>query len=118
MLPAISYCNNSVLAELPREELQRLAPKLSHVALRAGACIYEIGERVHYLYFVTAGLISTVATMRDGTGVEVGTIGSDGVVGLAVLLKCPYSTLRVVSLTDATAFKAPVAVICEEFHRQ
>lgn len=38
------------------------------------------------VYFVEGGLVSMVVTMSDGSSVEVGTIGSEGVVGLDAFL--------------------------------
>jgi CRP-like cAMP-binding protein len=111
----ISYSNNSVLAELPHEEMKRLAPFLRHVVFIAGCCIYEPSNPISDLYFVTGGVISTVATLRDGTAVEVGTIGNEDVAGLPAILNRSDSTLKVVSLTQGSAFRAPVAVIRRAF---
>jgi CRP-like cAMP-binding protein len=41
---------------------------------------------VEHVYFIDQGMISVVSIMRNGAVIEVGTIGSEGMAGLAVVL--------------------------------
>ena len=41
----------------------------------------EAGERVEFVYFPHQGMVSLLAMMSDGQGIETATVGSEGVVG-------------------------------------
>ena len=82
-LPKQPY-RNRVLAALPKPEIERLKPHLSPVTLKLQAELLD--GRADYAYFLEDGLASVVLPMQDGSRVEVGVIGKDGVVGLPILL--------------------------------
>jgi CRP-like cAMP-binding protein len=48
--------------------------------------IYEPDQEFHYVYFIEEGLCSIVTVMDDGTSVEVGMVGNDGMAGFGALL--------------------------------
>lgn len=77
---------NLILAGLPRKEYARLLPDLEAVALTPGEKLYKSGDSIGHVYFPGDGLVSLVTHMNDGTTVEVGIIGHDGMVGIPVLL--------------------------------
>jgi len=77
---------NLMLAFLPPDERDRLRPKLQAVDLEQGQVLYEPSIRVEHVFFVDQGMISVVSTMRNGASIEVGTIGNEGMAGLAVVL--------------------------------
>jgi CRP-like cAMP-binding protein len=77
---------NRLLAGLPPREYRRLLPKLQTVSLSLKERIYESLRRIDYVYFPLNGVVSIVAFMNDGTGVEVATVGNEGMVGLPVFL--------------------------------
>jgi CRP-like cAMP-binding protein len=73
---------NRVLAALPPPDLQRLAAHLVPVTFKIEHSLHEPGEQVDTLYFLEDAIASVVITMENGSTVEVGLIGRDGVVGL------------------------------------
>ena len=77
---------NLILASLPDKDYDRLLPDLEHVPLPSGEKLYKSGDAIEYVYFPGDGLVSLVTHMNDGTTVEVGLIGRDGMVGIPVLL--------------------------------
>jgi CRP-like cAMP-binding protein len=77
---------NLILAGLPHKEYVRLVADMEFVTLSPGAKLYKSGEVIEYVYFPGEGLVSLVTHMNDGTTVEVGIIGRDGMVGIPVLL--------------------------------
>ncbi|HEY9876149.1 MAG TPA: Crp/Fnr family transcriptional regulator [Candidatus Obscuribacterales bacterium] len=77
---------NRLLAALPAEDYQRLVPHLELVPLKFQQVLYEPGEPIAYVYFPHRAIISLLSTMEDGTTVEVGLVGIDGMVGTAVIL--------------------------------
>lgn len=77
---------NEILADIPQDEYERLLPDLELVELPLGQILYKSGEVIEYVYFPNEGLISLITHMRDGTSIEVGLIGRDGMSGIPVLL--------------------------------
>lgn len=82
----IDLPKNRLLAALPAEAYQRLVPHLEFVLLPVGQVIYEPGEPFSHVYFPHNAMVSLVSTMEDGTSVEVGLVGQEGVVGIPALL--------------------------------
>ncbi len=81
-----SLPENQLLAALPAQEYQRLLPHLEFVPLLLEQVIYEAEETIKYVYFPHQALVSLVSTTEDGSTVEVGIVGNDGMVGLPVFL--------------------------------
>lgn len=77
---------NLILAGLPHKDYARLVEDMESVTLTPGAKLYKSGDVIEYVYFLGEGLVSLVTHMNDGTTVEVGIIGRDGMVGIPVLL--------------------------------
>lgn len=77
---------NRLLAALPPEELEALRPDLEEVALVPKQDLYDVDCPVEHVWFVHRGVVSLVIPMQDGSTVEVGTVGPEGMVGLPLLL--------------------------------
>ncbi len=77
---------NRLLSALPEEELARLRPHLESVCLEQREPVYEAGAPIEHVYFPTTGVFSLVTTMRDGSVIEVGTVGNEGMLGLQAFL--------------------------------
>ncbi len=78
---------NKLLAGLPPAELSGLRPHLIRVRMVNGQGLHEPGERIDNVFFFEQGMASMVAVTHDqSSGVEVGVIGHEGMVGLTVLL--------------------------------
>lgn len=77
---------NLILASLPGKDYDSLLPNLEPVPLPSGEKLYKSGDAIEHVYFPGDGLVSLVTHMNDGTTVEVGIIGRDGMVGIPVLL--------------------------------
>jgi CRP-like cAMP-binding protein len=70
-----------------------------------------------YSYFLEDGLASVVATVKDGTTVEIGVIGFDGVVGIPILLGAGSAPGRTFIQIAGSGFRIESAVLKEEFER-
>jgi len=77
---------NMILDFLPAEEMDRIRQKLQPVELEQGQILYEARMPVDQVYFLDQGMISVVSTMRNGDSIEVGTIGTEGMAGMSVIL--------------------------------
>ena len=77
---------NWLLGSLSDNEYGLVAPHLETVNLKAGQRLGPLHEDIPLVYFPESGSVSMLKTMRDGTKVEVGTMGNEGMTGLAVFL--------------------------------
>jgi hypothetical protein len=87
---------NHILATLPPEDYERLAPHLEPVKLSLNQILYESGGGMEYVYFPTNVMISLVSQMDDGGSVEVGLIGFEGMLGISLVLgvdKSPHQAM-------------------------
>lgn len=78
---------NRLLAALPKAERQRLSFFLHPVEVEVGFPITEPGEEIKNLYFPIDMVTSTVQEMSDGSSIETGLMGMEGVAGLQVWLR-------------------------------
>jgi len=111
------HADNRLLAALPREDFERLAPHMEEVELGSGQILYHSGQPVDYVYFPTGAMVSLVAQMAGGAEVEVGVTGFEGVVGLPILLgteKSPH--LNMVQM-PGDAFRVRASELRDEFSR-
>jgi CRP-like cAMP-binding protein len=88
--------DNKLLSALPRAQYNLLAPHLAIVSLPLGTVLREPGDEVDHVYFPHSGMLSLLAVMRDGRGIETATVGREGVVGAMAGLRPYKSRVRVV----------------------
>ena len=109
--------SNRLLAALPNEEFQRLVPHLEPVSLTLGETLHESGERIRHVYFLNKNtLASLIATMEDGRSVEVGVVGSEGMVGIQAFLRAESTPNRVVVQVAGNAVRMRESVLRDEFN--
>lgn len=77
---------NQLLSALPKEEYQLLLPNLEFVDLALKQIIIAPNQPIEYVYFPTDGIISLVNITTNGGTAEAATVGSEGMVGISVLL--------------------------------
>lgn len=83
---------NRLLAALPIETYECLAPHLELIALPRGLALYEPGGAMEYACFPTSSIISVLTPMRDGAIPEVAVIGNDGMVGIGLIMGSTTTT--------------------------
>ena len=79
--------DNLLLAVLPPAERERLAPFFTTVELKQGDRMIEPGQPIRYLWFPIDAITSTIQVLSDGTMIESGLMGLEGVVGLQIWLR-------------------------------
>jgi CRP-like cAMP-binding protein len=83
--------SNRLLAGLPRDALQLIAPHLDVGTFAQGTVLAETGDEVDRVFFPLSGMISLVVVMKDGKAIETATVGRDGVYGAAAAF-APYQS--------------------------
>jgi PAS domain S-box-containing protein len=96
---------NSVLAAIPRTEYQRLAAGLEAVALTFGDVLYEPGDPIRYVYFPSDCLVSLLTQVENHMALEVGLVGSEGMVGIPLALGIGTSSVRALVQGTGTAMR-------------
>jgi CRP-like cAMP-binding protein len=112
-----AHSRNSILAALPQDVWQRLEPQMKRVLLHQNDVIQESGAAVRYVYFIESGMISLVVDTQDGSQVEVGVTGREGIVGGFCTLSNEPSFHRGVVQISGNGFRLPVEVYLEEYKR-
>lgn len=108
---------NHLLAALPYEECSRIWSNLELVELPAGSVLHQSGERVNHVYFPTTAIVSLCCVLSDGAAAEIATVGSDGMVGVAVVLGGEGTPHRAVVQNGGHGFRLPSALLAEECRR-
>ena len=109
--------DNRLLAALPREDVARLLPQLTPVPLALGDVLYEPNRPMAYLYFPTTAVVSLVYTMVDGTTAEMGLVGNEGVVGVALFMGGDTTPNRAIVQVAGDAFRLWAPALRVEFLR-
>jgi len=108
---------NHLFAWVSEEELARLLPNLQPLTLSLGQVLYESGEKMDYVYFPTTAIISLLYIMENGSTAEIGVVGNDGLVGIAIFMGGDTTPNRAVVQSAGKAFKMQAREMKEEFTR-
>jgi len=80
------HSENRLLASLTPEAFDQLRPNLISIELKHGAVMTRPNERFERAYFPITGFISLVVELSDGSMIETGMVGRDGVLGAGAAL--------------------------------
>lgn len=116
-IPNQARPTNKILANLPEDEFEQLRPKLRAVSLPIGEIVYLPEQKIDYVYFVNRGIISLLAALEDGTTVEAGVIGPEGVAGISVVLGADSTPNQALTQSDVDASCMLAADLVTEFRR-
>ncbi len=107
--PRRSDIRNRLLAALTPDDFARLAPALEQVELPVNLPLFAPGEPIGAVHFVEAGAVSMMTLLEDGSQVEVGTVGREGMVGLPLLLEADASPSEARVQMPGTALRLDAA---------
>jgi CRP-like cAMP-binding protein len=105
---------NRLLARLTAVQYPRLFERLRPVPLAFKTVLYQPNGPIDYVYFPTRGVLSAIAIMANGDAIEVGTIGNEGVSGLAVLFGVEQSPTQVIVQVAGEALRIETAALQAE----
>lgn len=108
---------NSVLAGLPRFAYESLKSGLEAVKLNFGEILYEPGQVIRHVYFPSDSLVSLLTLVDHRSALEVGMVGREGMVGMALTLGSPISPVRALVQGAGTALRMSAARFRKEFKR-
>lgn len=108
---------NRLLSLLSDDDYERLRPHLSEVAFDYRKSLYEASRPIEQVYFPVDGVASLVITTIDGSSAEVGTIGSEGFVGLPVCLGDRDAPSSVYVQVPGTALRLDARIFRDQLDR-
>jgi CRP-like cAMP-binding protein len=109
---------NRILAALPAEEFERMRPHLTPVTLELKQPFWEPDQPIEHVHFPIDLVASVLALTEEGSSVEVGTIGNEGLVGLPVFLGAPSSPGRSVTQIAGRADRIDAGTFRREARRE
>lgn len=109
--------HNHLLAALPAEEYERLAPSLEQVPMPLGHVLYESGSELNHVYFPTTSIVSLLYVMLDGASAEIAVVGNEGIIGVALFMGGETMPNRAVVQSAGHAYRLKGYLLKEEFNR-
>jgi len=105
---------NALISALPRKDREHLLAGCEPVDLAFGDVLCEPGDRIRHVYFPSDGFVSLL-TPRDGcTSLEVGLVGSEGALGITLMLGVEVSPLRALVQGSGAAMRMGAAPFLRE----
>ena len=108
---------NRLLATLSLTDFEPLAAHLERVQLRLGESIYEPGQRLFHAYFPTTAIVSLHCLMASGASSETAGIGSEGMVGIALVMGGDITASSAVVQIAGEAYRLEAGVLKREFEK-
>ena len=108
--PTPGRTGNRLLDRLPEEEYARLAPRLVPITLKLKHVISQADDPIHDVFFPTTAVISMLVVMEDGSEVETTLVGTEGMVGLPIVLGLDNSLHRAICQVPGGILRLPVGL--------
>jgi len=108
---------NRILGGLSRKEYARIATSLQPVTLKADQVLYEPGVLMQWAYFLDTATVSILSQAESGASIEVSLVGSEGIIGIPIVLRTLKLPYRVVVQGSGTARKIKADALRKEFDR-
>ena len=108
---------NWLLDALPKDDYLRLNINLQPVFFELGDVVYESGGQMNFVYFPTTCHVSLLYTMVNGVTAEMGLVGNEGVVGIALFMGGDTTPNRAMVQGAGNAFRLKANALHDEFIR-
>lgn len=109
--------SNHLIDALPRAERLRILKRCATVKLVLGAILCEADRPLRYVYFPLSGFISLVASVGGHPPLEMGLIGSEGMLGGTLVLGVSNAGLQGIVQGGGTALRMSSADARRELKR-
>jgi CRP-like cAMP-binding protein len=108
---------NHLLAALPPNDYERLAPHLELIPLKLGEVLYEPGVQLRYVYFPTTSIVSLLYVMEDGASAEIAIVGNEGILGISLFMGGETTPSRAVVQSAGYGYRLKAQLLKDEFQR-
>ena len=100
---------NGLIAALPRKDREHLLAGCERVELTFADVLCEPGDRIQHVYFPADSFISLLTPRGGCTSLEVGLVGSEGMLGITLMLGVDVSPLRALVQGSGAAMRMDAA---------
>jgi hypothetical protein len=109
---------NRLLAALPDDAYEALAPSIERVDLRLGEALHEPGGPRRYVYFPASSIVSLSYLLENGASTQFAVTGSEGVVGVCVFMGAQTASNRAVVQSAGRAYRVEASAVKRQFERR
>jgi CRP-like cAMP-binding protein len=109
--------DNFLLGSLSTATRDALSRNLKCVELSRDQVIYESGQDLQYALFPTTSIVSVSYVLKNDQSAEIGIVGNDGVVGIALFMGGNSMPNRAVVRSAGEGFQLDSQVLRQEFKR-
>ena len=105
---------NRILTGLPPADKKRLTARMEEVDLDTRTILYFPDQRIEHVYFPLTGVLSVVADLDKHGGVEIGTVGNEGMLGVPLLHRADRGRFHAFAQVAGKALRMEVSVFISE----
>jgi CRP-like cAMP-binding protein len=109
--------SNQILGALPREQYPDLFAGLHPVDLKRGKVMFELADPIPAAFFILSGMVSLLSTTEDGFTTEIAMVGSEGVVGVPIVLGINKAPYEIIVQIPGRAMQIGATTLVREFRR-
>lgn len=109
-----------MLDRLPETDFQFLADALESLSLASRQILFRVNDPLDYLYFPVSAVLSLLVPPQpeNDQGVEIATVGNEGMVGFTALLGVPTSFHQTSCQVPGECLRLAVPVMAEAMARR
>lgn len=111
------FTGNRLLDSFPADELESLRPQLEAVNLTYALPLIAPHEPISHVWFPVNALASLVTLFEDGSTVEAGSVGREGMVGVPVVLGAESTPMQTVVQIPGSGYRLPAQAMRDLFAR-
>jgi CRP-like cAMP-binding protein len=111
-----SAVRSRLLTALPSVDFKRLAASLTPVTLTLKQNLLEAEEPIGAAYFIETGMVSYLNYLEGGEAQEIGLIGSEGMIGLPLILGVDQAPFGAMVQMEGTALRLSPTALRQAFN--
>ena len=108
---------NHLLAAMPDDEFERIAPHLELIPMLLGDVLHESGGKLQYFYFPTTSIISLLYVLESGGSSQIAGVGKEGVLGVSLLMGGDTTPSAAIVQTGGHGYRVKSRVLLDEVNR-
>lgn len=108
---------NRLLAKVAADELEQLRPHFEPIVLGHGDPLIIPHQPIAHVHFPVNALGSLVAVFEDGSTIEAGSVGREGMVGVPVLLGAQSTPMQTLIQIPGELIRVRASVVKQVFDR-